>query len=76
MPALELEGQLLVIDAQQVQDGGLKVMNVDFVVHGVEADIVGGSMGDAGLDSASSHPGGKGVGVMVTAQPLRSFMLP
>jgi len=67
MPALELEGQLLVIDAQQVQDGGLKVMNVDFVVHGVEADIVGGSMGDARLDSASSHPGSKGVGVMVTA---------
>ncbi len=67
MPALELEGKLLVVDAQQVQDGGLKVMNVNLVVHGVEADIIRGSIGDAGFDAASSHPGGEGVGVVVAA---------
>lgn len=67
MPALELEGKLLVVDAQQVQDGGLKVMNVNLVVHGVEADIVRGSIGDAWFDATSSHPSGEGVGVVVAA---------
>ena len=67
MPTLELEGQLLMIDAQKMQDGRLKVMDMDLVVHGVEADVVRRSMGDAGFDSASSHPCGERVGVVVTA---------
>ena len=38
--SLELEGQPLVIDAEQVHPGGLQVMNMDSVFDGVHAEFV------------------------------------
>ena len=39
--ALEAVGQLGVVEAQQVQDRGLQVVDVDAVLDGVEAELVG-----------------------------------
>ena len=41
--ALEAEGQLRVIEAQQVQDRRLQVVDVDAVLDGDEAELVGGA---------------------------------
>ena len=67
MPALEFEGELLVVDAELVQDGSLEVVDVDMVLGDVEADVVGGPVGLANLDAATRHPDGKGVRMMVPA---------
>ena len=40
MPALELEGKLLVVDSQKMKNGCLEVVDVNLVVQGVEPDIV------------------------------------
>ena len=37
---LELVGEPLVVDTEQVHDGGLEVMHVDLVLHDVEAEFV------------------------------------
>ena len=39
--ALEAEGELRVVEAEQVQDRGVQVVNVDAVLDGVEAEVVG-----------------------------------
>ena len=66
MPSLKLEGELLMVNSEQMQNRGLEIVDVDFVVNGIKADIIGGSVGDTGFNASSSHPSGKGVGVMVT----------
>src|ERR1700688_1781573 len=44
-------GQLLVVNAQAMQDGGMQIMDVDTVLHGVQAKGIGGPMRDAALDA-------------------------
>ena len=39
--ALEAVGELGVVEAEQVQDGGVEVVDVDLVLDGVEAEFVG-----------------------------------
>jgi len=50
--ALEAVRQLGVIEAQQVKDGGVELVDVDFVLHGVEADVVTFGEGEARLGSS------------------------
>ncbi len=40
LPALEAEGQAFVIDAEQVQNRGLKVVHVNRIFHHVEAKFI------------------------------------
>ena len=48
-------GEAFVVEAEQVQHGGVEVVDVDGVVLGAEAEVVGGSVGDAAFDAASCH---------------------
>ena len=45
--ALEAVGQPRVVDAQQVQDRGVQVVDVDRVLDGGVAELVGLAVGDA-----------------------------
>ena len=45
--ALEAEGEPLVVEAEQVQDRGLQVVDVDLVLDGAEAELVGLAEDDA-----------------------------
>src|SRR5262245_53401102 len=65
--ALIAIGQAQVVEANQVQDGGMKVMDADAVLGGAVADLVGGAVGVAGLDASAGHPIREGVRVMVSA---------
>ena len=80
--ALVLVGELRVVDAQQVQDRGLQVVDVDgaggelvfggldrvaVVVGDVVAVVVGAAVGEAGLDAAAGQPDGEAARVVVAA---------
>ncbi len=60
-------GQPRVIDAQQVQDRGVQVVDAHAVDDGLEAEFVGLAVVDAALDSAAGQPGGEGVRIVVAA---------
>jgi hypothetical protein len=49
-------GELVVIKAEEVEDGAVDVTDVVDAVDGFGADVVGGSDGVAGFGSASSEP--------------------
>ena len=42
-------GELLVVEAQQMEDRGVQVVDVDLVLDGLEAELVGGAMDVAAL---------------------------
>ncbi len=60
-------GQLFVVDAHQVQDGGVEIVDVDFVFHGVPAEFVGRAVGHAAFDAAAGEPHGETEGMMFAA---------
>ena len=59
-------GEAFVIEAEEVEDGGLEVVDVDFVLSDMEAEVIGLAVG-SGFDAAASHEGGEGLGVVVAA---------
>ena len=65
--ALEAVLQAGVVEAEQVQQRRLQVVDMNPVVDHVEAEVVAGAERDAGLDAAAGQPHGEGVGVMVAA---------
>ena len=66
-PALVLERQALVVDAEQVHQGGLEVVDVDGVLDDVVTEFVGFAIDGAGLDAGAGHPDGEAAGVVVAA---------
>lgn len=65
--ALEFERELLVIEAQLMKDRGVQVADVDGIVDGVKAQIIGAAIGDSGLHPAAGHPHCKCVGMVIAA---------
>src|SRR5262249_40644326 len=63
-------GQALVIDAQEMQDRGVEVVDMDLVLDGVPAEFVGGPVCEPAAHAAAGHPHREAVGVMVAAVPL------
>ena len=68
--ALEAVGQPLVVDAEQVQHRGVQVVDVDDVLDGVVAELVGRAVGDAALDAAAGQPDREALDVVVAAVAL------
>src|SRR5260221_7395060 len=54
---LGTEGELRVLEAEAVEDRGLKVVNVHAIFGDAVAHFVGRAVRDAGLDAAAGHPG-------------------
>src|SRR5262249_30076713 len=63
-------GEGFVVEAEEVEDRGVQVVDVDGVLDGLEAEFVGGAMDMAPLDAAAGQPHGKGVVVVVAAVHL------
>ena len=64
------EGELLVIEAQQVQHRGVQVVNVDVFSDRMKAEFVGGAVDVAALDAAAGQPHREAVMVVVAAVDL------
>lgn len=50
-------GEMLVVEAQQVQDGRVKVMNVDAVSSDGDSEFVRRTMHDSAFRSSTGQPG-------------------
>src|SRR5439155_6954311 len=64
--ALEAVGEALVVEAEEVEDGSLEVVDVVLFLDGGEAEVVG-LANNALSDAAAGDPHGEGVDVMVAA---------
>ena len=58
-------GQSFVIEAHDVQDRRVQVVDVDLVLHGVPAEFVGRPVDVAGANAAPGHPHGEPEGVVL-----------
>src|SRR5215212_9736702 len=63
-------GEAVGVEAQLLQDGGVQVLDVERLLHGAAAELVGLADADTALDAASCRPHGKAVGVVVAAGAL------
>ena len=59
--------KLLVIEAEEVEERGMKIVRSDDILVGLEAKLIGGAMARASFHSGSGEPSGEAVGVVVAA---------
>src|SRR3989442_14913676 len=67
MPPLILERQSRVVDAEQVQDRGVKIVHVNRVCSDVVGEIVGLAEGKSGLYAGAGEPDGETAWMVVAA---------
>src|SRR5262249_54722194 len=67
IPALVLVGQPLVVDAEQVEDRGMEVVDVDAVGRDAVAEGVRRAEGDARLDPTAGRPDGETPRMVIAA---------
>ena len=60
--ALGAVGELGVVEAEEMKDGGVEVVDVDLVLHGIEAELVGFAEFHTGFDAAAVRLTGNVVG--------------
>ena len=70
--AVVLEGEALVVEAEEVEDGGVEVVERVDVLHRALAEVVGHAVADAGLHARAREPAGEAIGVVVAA--LRALL--
>src|SRR5439155_14419742 len=68
--ALETEGQLCVVEAEQVQNRRLQVVDMNLVLHHCEAEFVRLAVGDAVFQAAASQEYREAIGIMVAAEDV------
>ena len=59
------------VEAEQVQDGRVQVVDVDLVLDGVVAELVGRAVDDAALEAAAGHPHREAERVVIAADSCR-----
>ena len=59
------EGKFFVVQAKQVQDGGVEVVHVEFVFNGLISPFVGGAVGIAGTNAAAGQPNGESLRIVI-----------
>jgi len=62
--------QAFVVQTHQVQNRGVQVVDVDFVLDDVEAELIGGSVCQSAFYAAAGQPHCEGVWVVVAASSL------
>lgn len=60
-------GQRFVVEAEQMKDGGMEVVNVDLSFGDPQADVIGSSVDVPAFDSAAGHPNAEAVVVVIAA---------
>src|SRR5205814_6208804 len=65
--AAVVEGEFLVIEAQQVKNRRVQIMHMHTVLNGVVSEFIGGAMNDAAFYTAASQPHAEPKAVMIPA---------
>ena len=63
--ALEFEGQALMVESEEMENGGVKVADVDAVFGGVKPEVVALAQSKARLNAAAGKPISERVRMMV-----------
>src|SRR6185369_14000926 len=66
--ALEAVGQLEVVQAEQVENRRVQIVDVNFFLDRVKTEFVGRAQDNAGFDAAAGQPNREAMRVMVAAQ--------
>ena len=61
-------GELGVVEAELVEEGGLIIVGGDLVHSGAVADFVGFAVDGAGLEAAAGEPSGEALAIVVAAR--------
>src|SRR6266496_2032274 len=61
------ESQFFVVKSQQGQDGGVQVVDVDFVLGRLESELIGGAVDVTAAHAAPGHPHAEPIVIMVPA---------
>ena len=56
VPSTMSIGQLLVIQAQEMKDGGVKIVNMNLVLDDLYAVLIGSAVDNPWFNSRASHP--------------------
>ena len=72
LDAIVFEGEGFVIEAKEVEDGGIEVVDGKDVLHCLVTEFIGSAVAHPGLDACSREPGSEAVGVVVA--PFRSLL--
>lgn len=59
------DGELFVIDAEQVEDGGVEVVAVGLALDGLIAPVVAASMASSRANAGTGHPADEGSAVVI-----------
>ena len=65
--AVVIVSEALVVQAEEVEDGGVEIVDGGDVLFRLPAECIRGAMGMAALDAGAGEPGGKAFGVVVAA---------
>ena len=58
-------GEFFVIETEEMEDGGVEVVDVDAVLGGLESEVVGGAVDVAAFDAPACQPHGESVVIVV-----------
>ncbi len=64
---LVLVNKAHVVEAHKVKNGGMKIVDMEFIFDGTKAEFIGCANGLAAFDPATRHPHGETRGVVVSA---------
>ena len=68
--ALEAVGELFVVEAEEVEEGGVEVVDVDLAVDDAEAEFVALAVDVTTLEAGAGHPHCEGFNVVIAADGL------
>ena len=75
-PAFVAVNEVEIADAHEVQDSRVEVVDVEAILHRVQAQIVRGTDNLSALHASASHPHGKTRGIVVAAITLFTHRRP
>lgn len=61
------EGEFFVVQAEQVENGGVEIVHVEFVFDGFISPFISGAVGIAGTNAAAGQPNGESLRVVVAS---------
>ncbi len=64
---MEAVGEAGVIEAQEVEGGGVEIVDVDRILGDIVTEVIGFSMDVAAFDACASHPDTEAAGMVVAA---------
>src|SRR5262245_34418300 len=65
--ALEPVGQSRVVETQEMEKGGVEVVDMNPILDDLESQLIGLAICDPGLDTAAGQPHREGIGMMIAA---------